>query len=207
MTAGGGRPQSQGRFPWSAATGVMGIVSGRRSGRAAAVALAVGLGGCAPYVVSNPASPYSVVPVGSVLVLHQDVTIPPGHARAYFQRGKLVTSTNEYVPQCQLEVRDVRQAPQTVRAGRFVVSRLSQDVRAVADSGDFRLVRVRSGDDSGGPSMEMVAWKLWLQSRTQPNVMWLLCGGAFDDPYRAKPPGVDDIRNALGKIATIEMHR
>ena len=175
----------------------MGLVAG----------LTIALGSCAPYVVRNPASPYSVVPVGSVLVLHRNVTIPPGQTRAYFQRGKQVSSTDEYVPQCQLEVRDLRQVPQTVHPGRFVVTRLQSDVRSVAYSGGFRFVRVRGGsDDSGGPSMHMLAWKLYLHSNAQPNVMWLLCGGAFDDPFWAKPPGVDDIRQALGKIASIEIH-
>jgi len=166
----------------------------------------VALAGCARFVVHNPASPYSVVPVGSVLELHQDVTIPAGETRAYFQRGAQVSSTDEYVPQCQLEVRDRLQKPQTVHPGRFVVTRLQRDVRSVAYRSGFRFVRVDSDDDSGGPSMEMIAWKLYLHSNAQPKVMWLLCGGAFDDPFWAKPPSVDDIRQALGKIASIEIH-
>ncbi len=169
--------------------------------------LTIALGSCAPYVVRNPASPYSVVPVGSVLVLHRNVTIPPGQTRAYFQRGRQVSSTDEYVPQCQLEVRDLRQVPQTVHPGRFVVTGLRRDARSVAYTGGYRFVRVRGGDgDDGGTSMYMVAWKLYLHSNAQPNVMWLLCGGAFDEPFWVKPPSVDDIRQALGKIASIEIH-
>lgn len=172
-------------------------------GLLAAVAIAVS--SCQPYAVKNPASPYSIVPVGSVIVLHRDVTIPAGRTHVYFQRGKLVASTDDYVPQCRLEVSQLLQVPQTVHPGRFVVTRIAEEVSNVAEIGRLRFVLTRGGDDDGGPSMEMVAWKLWLHSDTQPDVMWLLCGGAFDMPFWAQPPGVDAIRRALGTFATVEL--
>lgn len=167
--------------------------------------VAVALSGCQPYAIKNPASPYSIVPVGSVIVLHRNVTIPAGRTRAYFQRGALVDYTDDYVPQCQLEVSRLLQVPQTVRPGRFVVTKIAEEVRNVADVDRFRFVLTRGDNGGGGPSLEMVARKLWLHSDKQPDVMWLLCGGAFDMPFRAQPPGVDVIRRTLGAFATVEL--
>jgi hypothetical protein len=46
---------------------------------------------------------------------------------------------------------------------------------------------------------------LWFGSDTQPDVMRLTCRGGFDDPWRAQPPSIDEMRVVLGDYARIEL--
>ena len=45
-----------------------------------------------------------------------------------------------------------------------------------------------------------------LYSDTQPEVMRFTCHGGFDEPWQAETPSINDIRQVLGKLVTLELH-
>ena len=139
-------------------------------------------------------------------VLHQDVRIPPRQAHVAFQRGASEPGAGEFAPHCELAVRRVLENAQTVRAGVFeitgihgltrYVNRRNKEIQLAAAAG-FQLL----SDDSG--EWIMLAYQFALHSDGQPDVLYLLCGGAYGFPYYARYPSLEDIRLALGEVGSL----
>jgi hypothetical protein len=66
-------------------------------------------------------------------------------------------------------------------------------------------IQLSSGGDSGGDGEGrlMKTYIFQLHSDRQPDVMSLVCGGAFDIPARAARPSLQQIEHALGDYATL----
>jgi hypothetical protein len=73
---------------------------------------------------------------------------------------------------------------------------------------EFPLVSDGGGGDGGGDGEGrlMKAYTLYLYSERQPEVLSLVCGGAFNLPALALRPSLQDIGTALGENATLELH-
>ncbi len=169
------------------------------------------LGGCATRIPKDTASPYYQVPVGSMLKIHRMIEVPPVTTRLFFQNGKVSASFNHYVPNCNIEVykRDNYQV-QLVKPGEyriFKVQKTSQEVvrarRLQVAAQDWTLVAL-SGGGEGGNSSIYEGYHLWLEG-LDPNVMRLSCRGVFADPSEAYPPSIDEMRQALGEIMTMDL--
>ena len=138
--------------------------------------------------------------------LHQDVRIPPRQAHVSFQRGACEPGAGEFAPHCELAVSRVLEAAQTVRAGVFEITgvhgvtryvrRRNQELQLAAADG-FQLM----ADDTG--EWIMLAYQFALHSDEQPDVLYLLCGGAYGFPYFARYPDLEDIRLALGEVGSL----
>jgi hypothetical protein len=174
-----------------------------------AVILAAALSGCASLMgPADPASPFFAVPVGSMLVLHEPVRIPPERTRVWFQGGQATYGRNWYEPACNLEVNLLdRQNAQTVEPGRFTVRRVQQlmDMTDLTPIGrPVTAMRVASVDDDG-ISYLWLGFHLWLENPDQPNVLRLTCMGEYAAAWEVVPPSVNEIREALGTVASLEL--
>lgn len=187
-------------------------LSGRRV--VAALSAALLLAACGPLSIRNEAT-RSYVPLRNAsLELHRDVVVAPERARVFFQDGEVLPGINEYRPHCELTVRKLADRPQTIQADRFTVERVSADIVHVVSSGAVVVavnaeLRLAGGGGDGGGDGEgrlMKAYILYLHSDRQPEVLSLVCGGAFNLPALATRPSLEDIRNALGDYATLELH-
>ncbi len=161
--------------------------------------------GCLAPAQRDEFSPYYLPPEQSLLRLHRAIEIPAGYARVHFQDGQYSAyGYNEYLPHCELEVNDVLETAQTVKADEFVINRVQYEDYPFAHRMPLRLAGVGVGIGFGhaaDPDMKLV--RLGLYSVSQPNVRALICGGGLDDPYLAEPPSIRDIRAALGDTATL----
>ena len=155
------------------------------------------------------ASTQAYIPIqGWTLELHQDVVIPSGRARVFFQEGRLVYAVNEYKPHCQLTVRALSEQPQDVHAGRFAIDRVfgttdefvSSDRILLAAAGD---TVVTDGGDGGGERFLIFLYHMALHDDKQPHVTHLVCGGAAEMPFLARYPTLQDIHASLGNYATL----
>ena len=159
---------------------------------------------CQAYVVRSTAdenSPYYSVPVGAVLVLHQPLVIAPTYARIYFQNGQVAPAINEFIPHCQLQVRQVLPVPQSVYPDEFTIVRVSYGVIEMAAIPGLQWAH----GVGGGTSDIMKVQRLRLHSKTQPDVLNLICAGALDTPLLARPPSVSEMRAALGSYAGLRL--
>ena len=181
----------------------------------AALSAAVLLAGCGPLLIRNEATREYVPLRNASLELHREVVVPPERARVFFQRGVVQSGINEYRPHCELAVRKLDDRPQMIHADRFTVERVSADIVHVVSSGNvvlavnagIELVSGGGGDGGGdGEGRQMKTYILYLRSDRQPDVLSLVCGGAFDTPALATRPSLQDIGNALGDYATLVLH-
>ncbi len=171
--------------------------------------LAAALSGCASLMgPADPASPFFAVPVGSVLVLHEPVQIPPERTRVWFQGGQATYGRNWYEPACNLEVNLLdRQNAQTVEPGRFTVRRVQQmmEMTDLAPMGRPATAMRAASVDGDGMSYLWLGFHLWLENPDQPNVLRLTCMGEYAAAWEVVPPSVNEIREALGEVASLEL--
>lgn len=164
---------------------------------------------CGPMTIKDTATK-SYIPIqGWILELHQNVVIPPGRTRVFFQEGRLLSAVNEYKPHCQLRVRDITEQPQTVHADRFTIDKVfgnvgeivSNDYIQLAAAGDT--VIAGGGGNGNGENRLIYFYFMGLHADKQPHVTYLVCGGASDEPALANYPTIQDIYTSLGDYATL----
>jgi len=149
-------------------------------------------------------SRYQVLPIGSRLVLKQELTIPAHNAGVVLQGGRVVSGgqgVNQYHPHCRLEVRDVRETVQTVAADEFVVRRARYETQTVALPGLMKAARLYAGD---GPGFLIFRTVLDLRSERQPHVRWLTCQ-QWGDPTLDQHVTIREIRQTLGEIFMLQL--
>jgi hypothetical protein len=168
---------------------------------------------CGSLLIRNEATRDYVPLRNASLELHRDVVVPPGRTRVFFQQGMVQPGIDEYRPHCELTVRNLIDQPQTIHVDHFTVERVSADIVHVVTSGDVVVAvnvdfRLTSGGGDGGGDGEgrqMKIYTLYLHSGRQPEVLSLVCGGAFDFPSLATRPSIQDIEIALGDYATLKL--
>jgi hypothetical protein len=156
-------------------------------------------------VNNNLAYPYNLPPVGSKLVLMQEVMIEPGTTRTFLQWGKPMAlgDFNRYRANCNFEVESLSDRVQRIEPDTFIIKKvqrlMTEVVQHTTNQSGFLMV------EYGDPSSPLVThgYHLWLSSEKQPDVMRMTCRGAFDDLSNAEPPSINDVREALGKIAEL----
>ncbi|MGB5305630.1 MAG: hypothetical protein WBO57_05280 [Gammaproteobacteria bacterium] len=167
--------------------------------------IVLGLSACQTGML-KPSQLFHVL-AGGEFILHQDVTIPPGRVRVAFQDGALVHGVNEFYPRCELEVMKFSEAPQTVPAGTYRIGKVVGMTNQVkqADGNIMLASSISTGLDMGSAQWIMEAYRMTLHSDQQEDVLILSCGGAYNYPFRARYPSLQEIQTALGAIATIKL--
>ena len=162
---------------------------------------------CGSMTIKDEAT-QSYIPVqGWVLELRQNVTIPPGRTRVFFQEGQLLYAVNEYKPHCHISVREITEQAQTVYAGRFTIEKVYGRDGEVVMKDLIRLAAVGSAgimaDGGNGEGMKIYSYLMKLHSDNQPQVTYLACGGVADYPAFADYPTLQDIYTSIGDYAVL----
>lgn len=146
----------------------------------------------------------------ATLEIHRDITIPAERTRAFFQDGAQVSAINEFKPFCQLEITTLKTSAQTVHPGTFTVVRVGSSMQEIVQTTSLQVAALDGflladspDGGSGGPSRITRMLIMTLRSDAQPDVRRLDCGGAFDDPFDADPPTLQEIAAVLGGYATL----
>lgn len=151
----------------------------------------------------------SYIPIqGWILELHQNVVIPPGRTRVFFQGGRLLYAVNEYKPHCQLRVRDISEQPQTVHADRFTIDKVFGSYGEIVSNDRILLaaagaVVIAGGGNGNGENRRIYFYHMGLHADKQPHVSYLVCGGGSEQPYLADYPSIQDIYSSMGDYATL----
>ncbi|WP_295577513.1 hypothetical protein [uncultured Lamprocystis sp.] len=173
------------------------------------VALIALLVGCVPVKVrEDAAGGWAAIPPGSTLTLNRPVQVPQDRARVFFLSGRVRPAGANTGPSCGLEVRTMSRegaqtiAPQTFRIVR--VQNLWTEVARLQRPGPIRFQLAQATDGGGGTPLIQEGYHLWL-SGADTNVMRLTCLGMLDDMWRARAITLEEIRAALGTVATLEI--
>jgi hypothetical protein len=168
--------------------------------------------GCSSLVVTDPASPLYVPPVGSRVVVKQRLTVPPGMTRVFLQYGQVIprSARNDYAVNCNFEINTLSDSPRYIEVGTYTVSRSLRHSDDIVSRQPLRLAALgmQAGmvfrNDDGTPVLfEEV--RLSLTSTPPSDVRELACRGAMADPSEMQLPTLAEMRQALGAYATIEV--
>ena len=159
----------------------------------------------------NEDSPYYLVPVGSGLILSQDIEIPPHRVGVYLQDGQIkpLSQINRYYPHCKFEVLKIKDIPQTVHADTFMIEKVVQEITDMVDAGGIRLAGISLGigfnmHAGDAASVQTFVTRLRLSSTKQPDVFLLTCG-LWAYPSVGQHVSITEIRKVLGKIFTLQL--
>jgi hypothetical protein len=178
------------------------------------VVMALVLAGCqTTRYEGDERSPYYLVPVGTQLMLHRELTIPADGVGIYIQNGQPVPSAlpNIYSAHCKLDLRTRHTEPRTLRPDTFEVTRRYQEQSHSVRLETTQLAAARFsfgllfGDiHGGGRSLVAFVTRLDLRAMAQPDVFRLSCG------HQGYPPedghiSIAEIRRTLGDLITLQL--
>lgn len=173
------------------------------------VVAALLLAACQQAPLRDEASHRSRVGVGSTFVLHESLIVPAGHARVFFQDGKVVAKAqlDRYRPHCNIEVRTVSDGSSRIEPDTFLVTGVEEyEEEIVARPQHLRYAGLSMSDGDGAMISKIARFvRHWLYSERQPGVMRLTCHGGFDYPLDALTPSITEIRQALGERVTLNL--
>jgi len=171
------------------------------------------------------------VQAGYTFTLKKPVTVPAHDARAFIQDGQITThhGFNRYEQHCELEVKDLSRKPQVIQPGTFTITKVRIDSEAIASRQTPTVfyamndinpypnqtlrdlpAHVNLADNDGGagidPTMDLVY--LYLESKTQPNILRLTCAGSLSrgnplDAPRSQRPQQKQINQILGSYGEV----
>lgn len=140
------------------------------------------------------------IPVGTRVVLHRDLVIPPDQA-GVFVPGTQIGDRYRYDAACRLEVLTVDATFRPVVADRFTVVRVEQSWERFTRQ-ESSLRRVRMDDD--GPALLQFATALYLHSDRQPDVFRLVCNQLQDSARNPRYLTAAEMRTVLAPVVTLE---
>lgn len=149
-------------------------------------------------------SPFYPIAVGSRLILKQPLSIPADRASVYIQRGRIVpyNGRDTYYANCQFELNTLKPFAQTVDPDEFTVSKVTQYIRLNHLYEPGRMYAQIGG--KGDVSSKLYAWMIYLRSSRQPDVLRMTCG-RWDYPGAARQLTIQEIRNTLGDLFTLQL--
>jgi hypothetical protein len=144
---------------------------------------------------TGPTAPPSITKV----TLNEAFHIRADRANEYIQYGEIKPYDKivEYYPHCFFELRSVSETARNVSPETFIVTKISRD-RFMAG---FRRIMVAGGGGDYNPVMSTT--QISLHSDTQPEVFRLSCR-QLDEPYLARHVSLQQMREALGGLFTLE---
>ncbi len=156
------------------------------------------------HTLRDDTNPYQPPSVGDRVALLEPLELPPETARIFLQNGEpmALDAFDRYKVNCNFEVRTLKPETQTIQPDEFIIKRVQAlMVEVVRHDPPVRGGLMRVGMDDSGSSSVTRGYHLWLESEQQPDVMRLSCRGAFDYMWKATPPSIQEIRQALGSRA------
>lgn len=173
------------------------------------------LQGCTSVPTDDPASPWLYPPPGSIVELHRELTVPPRHTRVYLQDGEVWSygQVDKVYPFCDFEVRQRQELEtQLIQPDHFIVTRHETGEASVValDYPQFADAEMRNRYRDwfiwkGGTGKVNRYRHLWLSSDSQDNVMRLTCYGGQARVSEARLPTLDEMRQSLGRQATLQL--
>jgi hypothetical protein len=145
---------------------------------------------------------------GTRIVLNSMLTIQPNSARVIIQNGEIKSKPNLYVPWCTFFVHRPRAGMNQafeIQADDFLVDKSYRrhDYSAAVGSAPIQVATV-TWDPEDGSEQSSITQSVYFEvsSDSQPQVRRIVCS-IFADQTMYAYPSVEEIKTALGNVATI----
>ena len=173
--------------------------------------LITSLSACSIYDIKDEDSVYYAVPVGSLLVLNQDVTIAGDQVAVYVQNGELMldVDVNKYNPNCKFEVYTISEQPRTVQTDTFEIIKVVDDIESSSVPKSIRLAVLDKALALGmldRSYMFNYATLMYLNSTKQKDVYRLTCQH-WEDMMDDRHLTIRQMRGAMGDVFTLKIQQ
>lgn len=160
---------------------------------------------CQPLVVKDASSPYYLPPLGSMLVLNRQITIPPNSLSVYLQYGKILSAkdVDAYQANCKFELRNFSETERQVAPDQFEITKIQRTTDIVLYR-PMTVAMLGMMSDGDAPMAEIYSTTFYLHSPSQPQVLYLTCQH-WDEPTTGNHLNLNQIHQALGDIMRIEV--
>ena len=167
------------------------------------------LAGCSSYDVRDEDSVFYAVPVGSTLVLNQQVNIRGDQVAVYVQNGELMQydEVNFYLPNCKFEIYTMSEQPRTVQADTFKIIKVEDDIESSSLPKSTRLAALDNALTYGLLGRSYVfnyATLMYLNSEKQKDVYRMTCQH-WEDMMDDRHLSIRQMRQAMGDVFTLEI--
>ena len=174
-----------------------------------AVSVVSVLAGCAVNDVKDEDSTFYAVPVGSTIVLNQQVDIRGDQVAVYVQNGELMQyrEVNFYLPNCKFEIYTMSEQPRTVNQDRFEIVKVEDDIESSALQKTTYLAALDGAMTLGWLDKSYVfnyATLMYLHSEEQKDVYRMTCQH-WEDIVDDRHLSVTQMRQAMGDVFTLEI--
>ena len=163
-------------------------------------------------LVTDPAKRNYVPTPGSIVTVPQRIEVPGGQTRIFFQRGEIikkVSDLDQYKTNCNFEINTLAESPRYIEAGTYTVTRTTRQLGEVVLHKPLQFASLAIGGmvstDGDGAPMYFEEVRMRLQSDQPSDIRDLTCRGVLTDPQWVEPPTLAEIREALGRHATIKV--
>ena len=167
------------------------------------------LAGCSSNDVKDEDSAFYAVPVGSTLVLNQQVNIRGDQVAVYVQNGELMQygEVNFYLPNCKFEIYAMSEQPRTVQADTFEIIKVEDDIESSSLQKNTDLAALDNALTFGMPGRSYVfnyATLMYLNSEKQKDVYRMTCQH-WEDVMDDRHLSITQMRQAMGDVFTLKI--
>jgi hypothetical protein len=167
---------------------------------------------CSAVLVTDPNAKNYVPTPGTTVTVPQRIEVPGGQTRIFFQRGEIIKKVSDldlYKANCNFEINTLAESPRYIEAGVYTVTRTTRQEGEVVFFKPLHYAGLAVGGIVGrgdeGPSMIFEEVRMTLRTDKPSDVRDLTCRGVTTDPQWVEPPTLAEIREALGKHATLKV--
>jgi hypothetical protein len=145
------------------------------------------------------------VPVGSRVVLKQELIVPAYQQDVFLQKGKAYdfSTVNKWLPYCAFSLYAQAKKPKVMAPDTFVVRKVSRQLLFQLAGRPVQVAGITDGSD-GFQSWRVNAAVMELGSERQPDVVKLTCA-AWGLPPDATYVTLAAIRGALGGVVSLHL--
>lgn len=166
------------------------------------------LAGCGGQYIQGERGDWIPLGSGGQLEVRHPVSVPPGRARAFLQRGEVIPqgALNSYDASCSFELREIAGDAARIEPGPILIENIEIGSESVVEiDGTLIAGRALLGIWDSGPSIHRF-YRFRLLSPGQPELLSLTCRGALADQPYAELPTLTEIRGALGTVVELELN-
>ena len=169
---------------------------------------------CESNAVRDEQSVFYAVPVGSTLILNQQVTISGDQVAIYVQDGEILRyrEVNKYRPNCKFEVYTISEQARTVSADEFEITKVEDTIESSSlhDNAQFAALDISASGLHMGVGfldhslMFNYATMMYLKSEMQKDVYRMTCQhweSVTDDKHLS----IAQMRGAMGDVFTLKI--
>jgi hypothetical protein len=173
------------------------------------IVIMLSLSSCSINNIKDENSVFYAVPVGSTLVLNQQVNIRGDQVAVYVQNGELMQydEVNFYLPNCKFEIYTISEQPRTVQADIFEIIKVEDDIESSSWQKSTRLAVLDNALALAMLDRSYVfnyATLMYLNSEKQKDVYRITCQH-WEDVMDDRHLTIRQMRQAMGEVFTLKI--